>query len=330
VTTRERTAVGLWRIVGPAVRALLLMATLGTLAAALARWAWPLELAVHFRWQMLVVMGLCALAAGLARRARPAALALIVAGVNAVALAWSWGAPPPLARAGDAPAMAQGGARDAGAELRLVHLNVQMDSDAKARAGDWLAEARPDVVTLVEVDDAWLAALRLALPELSHVHAAPRPDFLGAAVLSRFPILASEVHRAEPGGLPWLRTVLDVDGRPLTLVTAHALPPIGERWVEASRALLTEIAAARPSLGERVVVCADFNLTPWSPSLSDFAAAASLIDLGGGWGTWPAAVWPMRIPIDRCFASADVVSGGVEVGPDVGSDHLPVVVTLGR
>ena len=43
------------------------------------------------------------------------------------------------------------------------------------------------------------------------------------------------------------------------------------------------------SLGERVVVCADFNLTPWSPSLSDFAAAASLIDLGGGWGTWPAA-----------------------------------------
>jgi predicted esterase len=83
VTTRERTAVGLWRIVGPAVRALLLMATLGTLAAALARWAWPLELAVHFRWQMLVVMGLCALAAGLARRARPAALALVVAGVNA-------------------------------------------------------------------------------------------------------------------------------------------------------------------------------------------------------------------------------------------------------
>ncbi|MEZ4269466.1 MAG: endonuclease/exonuclease/phosphatase family protein [Myxococcota bacterium] len=299
------------------MRRLLVLAAIGTGAAALGAWAWPLELPAHFRWQMLIVSAICAGFALLARRPKELAVSLLLAALNA------WSVAPSLV----APAQAQT------ATLKLVHLNVQMDSDAKDRAARWLAEARPDIVTLVEVDSAWFDAVAAALPELTYTHAAPRSDFFGLAVLSRYPITEAHAHRAAPGGLPWLETRLDVDGQPLTLVSVHALPPLGSAWVDASEALLRDIADARPRLGERVLVCGDFNLTPWSPSLTDFTDAASLHDVGAGRalrGTWPAAIAPMRIPIDLCFASAALATAGVSEGPNLGSDHLPVVVNLGR
>lgn len=317
MTDASRPPGGLWRFAGPVVRSLLALALVGTAAAALGAWAWPLELPAHFRWQMLIVSAICAALATLARRFKAATLGLLLVALN------GWVVAPSLV----APARAQT------ATLKLIHLNVQMDSDFKDRAARWLAEARPDIVTLVEVDSAWLDALVKALPELPYRHVAPRPDFLGLAVLSRYPITEARVHRAQPGGLPWLETRLDIDGQPLALVSTHALPPIGAAWVAASEALLADIAAARPELGERLLVCGDFNLTPWSPSLTAFADAASLRDVGAGRalrGTWPAALAPMRIPIDLCFASASVASTGVTEGPDVGSDHLPLVVSLGR
>jgi endonuclease/exonuclease/phosphatase (EEP) superfamily protein YafD len=317
VTTDAQSPRGLWRFTGPVVRRLLVLAALGTAAAALGAWAWPLELPAHFRWQMLVVSAICAGLALGARRPKEVAVASLLVALNA------WGVAPSMV----SPAQAHT------ATLKLVHLNVQMDSDAKDRAARWLAETQPDIVTLVEVDTAWFAALAQALPELAYHHAAPRSDFLGLAVLSRYPITEARAHRAAPGGLPWLETRLDVEGQPLTLVSLHALPPMGATWVHASEALLRDIAGARPDLGPRVMVCGDFNLTPWSPSLTDFADAASLHDVGAGRalrGTWPAAFAPMRIPIDLCFASDGVATAGVSEGPDLGSDHLPVLVRLGR
>lgn len=42
--------------------------------------------------------------------------------------------------------------------------------------------------------------------------------------------------------------------------------------------------------------------------------------------TWPVGFWPLRIPIDHALHSAGVIVRDVRVGPDVGSDHFPLVV----
>jgi endonuclease/exonuclease/phosphatase (EEP) superfamily protein YafD len=67
--------------------------------------------------------------------------------------------------------------------------------------------------------------------------------------------------------------------------------------------------------------------------MRSFAAASALRDLYGrrawvaySWPTWSSA---LRVPIDNCFVSGGVAVRSYEDGPDVGSDHRPLVVDLG-
>ena len=44
--------------------------------------------------------------------------------------------------------------------------------------------------------------------------------------------------------------------------------------------------------------------------------------------SWPAEYCPLGITIDHCLVSPDIEVKQRLVGPDVGSDHLPVIVDL--
>jgi len=50
--------------------------------------------------------------------------------------------------------------------------------------------------------------------------------------------------------------------------------------------------------------------------------------------TWPARVggipWPppLRIAIDHCFVSPGIGIAGLAAGPDIGSDHLPLLIDI--
>jgi endonuclease/exonuclease/phosphatase (EEP) superfamily protein YafD len=44
--------------------------------------------------------------------------------------------------------------------------------------------------------------------------------------------------------------------------------------------------------------------------------------------TWEADFWPLALPIDHVLVPSTSCVTYTEVGPDVGSDHRPVRVTL--
>jgi endonuclease/exonuclease/phosphatase (EEP) superfamily protein YafD len=76
-----------------------------------------------------------------------------------------------------------------------------------------------------------------------------------------------------------------------------------------------------------VIAAGDFNATPWSYPFQDFAAATRL-HAGAIHPSWPSLFGAFGIPIDHVLASENV---GIErswVGPDLGSDHLPIMVQL--
>jgi endonuclease/exonuclease/phosphatase (EEP) superfamily protein YafD len=77
------------------------------------------------------------------------------------------------------------------------------------------------------------------------------------------------------------------------------------------------------------MVLGDLNLSPWSPYFGDLLSSAGLRDSREGFGiqaSWPTAVPLLRVPIDHVLYSPEVVINHRQIGPDVGSDHLPVVV----
>ena len=77
----------------------------------------------------------------------------------------------------------------------------------------------------------------------------------------------------------------------------------------------------------------DFNVTPYSYYFSKFEKTIGLKNTMIGFGpqnSWP-SILPLdifRVPIDHVFVSKNIQILNVRVGPNLGSDHLPLIVKL--
>src|SRR3954465_9433763 len=87
----------------------------------------------------------------------------------------------------------------------------------------------------------------------------------GNALLSRLPILVSDVHPLPGGGEPRsaLRTLVELDGGTLWVTTTHLSRSSGEdRWAQ-----LAAVAGLHTDAMESGVVVGDFNTAPDAPEL---------------------------------------------------------------
>lgn len=281
----------------------------------LGRWSWALDLISHFRAQYAVLLVLSAAALLLARQPRAAALAALFAAVNVVTIA------PLYVRAGPPPAAARA--------YRLVFTNVNRYNERESEVVAFVRSAGADFVLAAEVTPRWAAALASLDNDFATVATRPREDYWGKALLSRFTPREAELHPFPSGDYPALVAQFDLDGRALTLVVGHPLAPVNSyAWADRN-ATLADLAAYAASLPGPRLVCGDYNLSPWSPFFDDLLQDSGLRDARQGFGlqtTWPAGSLPLRVPLDHCLASPEISIHDFRAGPDVGSDHLPIVV----
>lgn len=214
-------------------------------------------------------------------------------------------------------------------ELRLLVANVLTGNQEHRRLLDLVAEERPDVVALLEVDATWLAALAPLAGTYPHRVVEPRDDNFGIALLSRRPLGAAAIVELGPFELP----VIDarVEGAfPVRIVVAHPPPPISAAHAEARDAILVEVAA-RVAGDPRAVVVGDLNCTPWVAPFRRLLRDGALRDSRIGQGnqaSWPTRLGPLGIPIDHALVGPAVGIGGRRLGPSIGSDHRPLLIGL--
>ncbi|MFD2091325.1 endonuclease/exonuclease/phosphatase family protein [Blastococcus deserti] len=173
----------------------------------------------------------------------------------------------------------------------------------------------------------------------------PRPDRAarrqyGNALLSRLPILISDVHRLPGGGEPRvaLRTMLELDGGTLWVTATHLT-------TRSARERAAQVAALASLHGEDMasgVLVGDFNARPDAPELDPlrerFTDAWELArdrDDQAGWRFWQreeGLTHPAHCPhrrIDQVWVSAGVgVASARVLDAEGASDHLPVLVDL--
>jgi endonuclease/exonuclease/phosphatase (EEP) superfamily protein YafD len=273
---------------------------------------WTLALAAHFRPYLLVAWVICGLAHLFSGRASGAVVSLLTGVFLVLGLQ-----------------LAPGPETSETPEFELMQVNVQMDAPETGPLIDHIQARRPDVVSLVEVDQRWVDDLTAAL-DYPYVKVHPRSDFLGLGLLSRYPIRSYEVRDLSPG-IPAATAVLDVNGSLITLTTLHVLPPVTGEWARSQSAGLEALAHEREQYGSHWVVCGDFNATPWSRVFRTFAAQAGLSAVSvGNWfrGTWPAAVPFIGLAIDHCLLSPELRLVKSEIGPDLSGDHRPLSILL--
>jgi endonuclease/exonuclease/phosphatase family metal-dependent hydrolase len=162
----------------------------------------------------------------------------------------------------------------------------------------------------------------------------------GNALLSRLPILISDVHRLPGAGEPRcaLRTMLELDGGTLWVTNTHLSTGKPDRRAEQVAAL----AALHTDSMEAGVLVGDFNAHPDAPELTalrgrfaDSWELAADRDDQAGWRFWQREeghTHPAHAPhrrIDQVWISEGVsVTGAQVLDAEGASDHLPLMVDM--
>jgi endonuclease/exonuclease/phosphatase (EEP) superfamily protein YafD len=289
-------------------------AALASGLAALGQHAWWLELFAHFRPQyafLLVTSGIALVALG-APASGLAAAALAVA--NALPLLHYYAPRSQPTPAADGP------------ELHALLVNVYSRNADHDRLLDYLRAVQPDVAVFLEATPAWRASLRRLGGTLPH-----RAEFGELFVASRWPltVVRAEAFGGDDAGA--LVFTLDADGRPLTVIGAHASWPLGRAFSARRNEQLLRLAGLARAAPAPVLLLADLNLTAFTPRFAQFLSDAGLADCsaGRGWQPgWPALFPPLALRIDHCLHGAGIEPRRVVTGPFIGSDHYPLEVTL--
>lgn len=296
---------------------LCLLAVAGTAFRHLGRWHWTFELTTHFVVQASLLAAGAALLLGLRGHRRLAFVAALMALVNAA----EW-----MPYFSGAPTAAH--ATSSRTPLVVVAANVHSNNRQVAALDRWLVDA--DVVFLSEVDPWWAHQLAAWRADWPHQIVHPRRDNFGLALLSRHPIVDSEVFELE-GEDPAISARIRTASGLVTIVGLHPFPPAGGTYSTYRNLQLSAAAKRIESLPAPRIVLGDLNTTSSSPFFRDLLATTGLRDTRPGFGwqaTWPASSWLLRIPIDHVLVEPSLIVRDRRVGPDIGSDHLPVRVEL--
>lgn len=296
------------------------LASLGTVAGFLGRSWWVFDLASHFRPHYFAILSLCSLISTIAQRYDEALISGALALANAALIL-------PLYLP---PTRQPPGARGA---LRLWMLNVNYRSRAYARAVQAARDADADVILLIEVGRAWLEAFAPLREQYPHGGALSAEEGVGIALLSRVPLQAAEVRAIGRAKLPTVIARLTVNGCSLRLIGTHPLAPHGKRFTDLRNEQLQQLACltSGPDGTPAAILMGDLNTTSWSPAFRDLVAQSGLRDSREGLGvqaTWPSPFGRGGIPIDHYLVSPHLRVVRRVVGPDVGSDHLPVTLDV--
>jgi endonuclease/exonuclease/phosphatase (EEP) superfamily protein YafD len=279
---------------------------------------WLFDLFSHFRVQYLFGLVAVALLLFVLRQRKAAVTYAIFATSNlAVVLPLYFGDP---VEPGDDPVV-----------LRAMLLNVNTHSGDPIRVARIVSETNPQVLVLEEISARWLVDLEGALRAYPHSRVSPREDNFGIGLFSQFPLSHARVVEIGEAQFPSILADLTMEETSLAVIATHPPPPVGARYSRWRNSQLNLMPDHVPTDGLPILLLGDLNVSPWSPHFRRLLKRTGLRDSSKGLGvqpSWPAANPLLWIPIDHCLHSREVKILKRAIGPDVGSDHYPLIVDI--
>jgi|GEM_PF-1038200 len=281
---------------------------------------WILGLASHWQWLYLIVGSAAAIAwlvAGRVRAILPLAILVLV---------WSLHSPSaPYAEIGAS------NSSTASPRLMIASANLNFGNPNLSALRRWLLEPHgPDIVALEEFTDAAQRVvsdneIRKRYPY--QFFAAANGPF-GIAILSRHPFIRTEqVLLSDEWQTPRLRAVIAWNGESVAVSAVHPMPPWNARYAVARDIALREEAQWLSAFNGQGILAGDLNDTPWSTGM--LSVEGKLRRATGLEPTWPnVGGWLSVLPIDHVLVTSGWRRLSASVGPDLGSDHRPVVVSI--
>jgi endonuclease/exonuclease/phosphatase (EEP) superfamily protein YafD len=331
-----------------------------TLLSWTSQWFWPswiMDLASSFQLQYAIanlLLWLLLLRLQLQQRRTKALYLGLIIGLAClsfqIAMLSQWYRPSPaVAVAPSAQASTQ--------SLKIISTNIYPGIEDYGPLLQFIRQERPDLVLLQEATALSLkemGSLADQLPYSLHkVPPGPRRSGekyapKGTALFSRFPLVAQPSKANSPEDRAGLLARIQLEPSPsavkppewFQLFVVHALVPIRPSFYRQRNDQLSALFAVAQTSSLPTIAMGDFNTAIWSPQL-DASKTNPLRPVRQGFGivpTWrPNLVFPKGlqwlgnlfwVPIDHCYISSDIAPQDFRSGPDVNSDHLPLIVEL--
>ncbi len=289
-------------------------------------YGWPhlIELLSHFQGQYLI---LCLVLLGglvLTRRWIPIGIGILLTLLLSIQI-MPWYLSPPL------QALMQ--PLDNPVDLRVLFANVNTKNPSPNQVIRLIQQERPDILLLMEVSETWLTPLSVLEDQLPYSFYRT-----GNFLLSRYPLQDPYADTFGTTGTATLFAQISPQDQPITLVGSHPWPPLRPNLFHSRNRHLDGIAQTLQSISTPVILMGDINITPWSPYYRRLITVTGLSNTRLGFGilpSWPTAgTFPLglsailQLPIDHCLVSPEFETLDIQIGPEIGSDHWPVIVDL--
>ncbi|MBI9019372.1 MAG: endonuclease/exonuclease/phosphatase family protein [Phycisphaerae bacterium] len=277
-----------------------------------------LELLSHFRMQYLFASILCLAGLLICKKIKTSAIILVIVILNvAHILPWYLKTDIPIAPATAIP-------------LKIMLSNVHSSNQNYDRLLSLIKTESPDIFIAQEVNQRWISKIASLEKEYHHKLLIPREDNFGIALYSKLPLskVKKEFYDSD---VPSIYARLKHDGHEFTLIATHPLPPINKQYFDARNTQLNALATGIKSINEPIILIGDLNVTLWSGNYKTLETNSNLYNARKGFGiipTWPSHIPLMRIPIDHCLLSNEFSVTNIKTGPDIGSDHLPLIIEI--
>ncbi|MDH3715682.1 MAG: endonuclease/exonuclease/phosphatase family protein [Gammaproteobacteria bacterium] len=303
---------------------LLLIAAGALLAATLAGFAgeywWFLELFVHFRIHFAAAAALLAAAFVVTRGLTGGLLSLLCLLLNGVPIMSFLGQTAPKVTAQSKP-------------LKIVSANISNATSGNGtRIAAFIREEKPDVLLLIELTAPMLQELQSVLNEAyPYRYSLPRPDYFGIGVFSRHRLQDQKLLDLGYLDVPAISVRVVTGQASLRLVGIHLEWPVTPSTAAGRNRQLDNLSLRMNDVDEPLILIGDFNTTRWASRFGDLVAATGLRDTATGFGwqpTWPTFLPNLGIAIDHCLVSPALQVRNHRPGPDIGSDHYPLIVEL--
>jgi endonuclease/exonuclease/phosphatase (EEP) superfamily protein YafD len=213
-----------------------------------------------------------------------------------------------------------------GATLKVVTVNLWSQNGDGRPFVTFVENERPDVLILQEAYWHWKYYLDRLPAEYRIAAGCELPHQCNSVIVTRLPILTTR----QTGG-------------PCCVAATLALPhPLGSGSIEivglhlsrtndrAVRDQELAVALNRDAApGSRAILAGDLNALPWSTTIRHLDRHSGLERITRFTPSWPTPqkLFPI-LPIDHIYAGCGWRATSLRRGPDIGSDHYPIIATL--
>jgi endonuclease/exonuclease/phosphatase (EEP) superfamily protein YafD len=291
-----------------------------SLASFAGAWVWWLDVLANFRAQYVVVLAIFGLVVAASRWRRTGLAILGIALINLFFVA-----PLFVGSPGEPVEGAPG--------MRVMSFNLLSTNQSYGEVIEYVEATDPDLVLLHESSRPWEVAMQSSGLDYEIIRGRSEKLIFGTLVLARDEVEAVSYGFAEGDGRA-ISLVFQPEGWPVPvqILSSHPVAPTSGERAALRDAQISFAAGWAAEQDGAYAVVGDLNASPWSSPFRGLVSEGHLRNSQIGFGVQPSfsamTILAFRIPIDHLLHSADLRVRDRRLGPDLGSDHFPLVVDL--